>query len=71
VSEFHISNSKIEQVNESGNNYKIAGNNASSEQGSVVQTTGNENKVTVQPPKESFLATLWNKIKTGWKWLFG
>ncbi len=63
---FNIENSKIDQFNNTGNNYKQTskeGNNAISEQGSVVQTEGTENKVGVNKPNDSLLVTLWNKIK--------
>jgi 3-polyprenyl-4-hydroxybenzoate decarboxylase len=69
MSNFNISGSKIDQLNNSGNNYKQTskeGNNAISEQGSVVQTEGTENKVEVNKPKESLLASIWSKLKSLW-----
>jgi hypothetical protein len=44
---------------------------ASSEKGNVVQTSGESNRVQVDLPKESFLRTLWKKIKACWKWITG
>ena len=72
MTEFNIRNSNIEQMTDSGNNYKItgaSGNVAISEQGVTVQTVGDQNKV--QVGKESFWALLWSKIKACWKWLVG
>jgi hypothetical protein len=74
MSEFNIQNSKVEQVNDGGNNYKFTGNsntNAISEKGNVVQTTGTGNKVQVDHSKPSLLSMLWTKIKACWKWLTG
>jgi hypothetical protein len=56
------------QFNQTNNN-KGDVNNAISETGNVVQTTGTGNKVRVEQPKETFWATLWNKLKACWKWL--
>lgn len=73
MSEFNIQNSKIEQLNDSGNNYKLVnrdGNNAVSEEGNIVQAAGAHNKVQVDR-KASFLAMLWAKIKVLWKWIKG
>jgi hypothetical protein len=38
-------------------------NNAISQQGNVVQTTGSGNKVRVENPKKSFWGMLWEKLK--------
>jgi hypothetical protein len=46
-------------------------NNAISEKGSVVQTTGADNRVQVDHLKEGVWAALWKKVKACWKWLFG
>ena len=74
MTQFNIHNSKIEQANDSGNNYKMtskSGNNTVSQNGNVVQTDGTQNKVQVDKPGESSLSMLWAKIKMGWKWLVG
>ncbi len=73
MSEFNIENSKIEQLSDSGNNYKItgaSGNVAISQQGGTVQTVGDENKVQVGQT-ESFWKLLWGKVKAGWKVVAG
>jgi hypothetical protein len=78
MSTFNINNSKVEQLNDSGNNIKFAGkaeNNTVAEEGNVVQTTGAENKVTVdkpkEEPKEGFWAQAWKKVVVCWKWIRG
>lgn len=66
---FNISSSKIEQLNNSGNNNKQTskdGSNAISEQGSIVQAEGAANKVEVNKPKESLMASVWGKLKSLW-----
>ncbi len=75
MAEFNIDNSKVEQLNDAGDNIKIIGNSgqiAISQDGNTVQTAGTGNKVKVeQGKKEGFLSELWDKIKGCWKWLFG
>ena len=69
MAEFNIHGSKIEQLSESGNNYKIAGTTskvAISEQGYVTQTEGSGNKVQVDHPKDGILKKI---VKACWKWL--
>ena len=47
-------------------------NNAVSERGSVVQSIGGiGNKNTIEPPKSGFWGTLFGKLKSLWKWIFG
>jgi hypothetical protein len=46
-------------------------NNALSEKGNVVQTTGSGSKVQVDHPKEHFWMTLFKKVVSWVKWLFG
>jgi hypothetical protein len=58
------------QFNQTNNNTGDV-NNAISEKGNVVQTTGAGNKVQVDRPKDSFWGTLWQKVKGCWKWLAG
>jgi hypothetical protein len=73
MTEFNIQGSKIEQLNESGNNYKItggSGNMALSDKGSLVQTIGDQNKVQVNE-KPSFWGQLWVWIRACWKWIAG
>jgi len=72
MTKFNISNSQVEQLSDTGNNYKFAGkaeNIALSEQGNVVQTMGTGNKVQMGNPEKGLLAMIWKKIKAGWKWL--
>jgi hypothetical protein len=72
MSEFNIKNSKIEQLNTSGNNYKVtaAGNVAVTEKGGTVQTVGTGNKVHVDH-KPGILSLLWQRVKSCWKWFIG
>jgi hypothetical protein len=73
MTQFNIHNSKVEQVNDGGNNYKLvsdSGNNAVSEKGNIVQTAGTQNKVQVDH-KDGFWSMLWEKIKGLWKWITG
>jgi len=58
------------QFNQTNNNAGDV-NNAMSETGNVVQTTGTGNKVQVDHRKESFSGMLWKKIKACWKWFVG
>jgi hypothetical protein len=70
---FNIHNSRVEQLSDSGNNYKFAGKaetNAVSEKGNVVQTTGTGHTVQVDKAKDGFWSMLWGKIKAAWKWFF-
>ena len=74
MTKFNITNSKVEQLSDTGNNYKFAGkaeNIALSDQGDVVQTTGTGNQVEVSQPEEGILAKLWKAVKAGWSWLMG
>ena len=73
MSQFNIRNSKIEQLNESGDNYKLVskdGNNAVTERGNIVQTAGTRNKVQVDH-KVGFWSMLWGKIKSLWTRIAG
>jgi hypothetical protein len=70
MTQFNITNSQVEQLTDSGNNYKLvsdSGNNAISAKGNVVQVAGDENKVQVDHKKEGFWSMLWKKIKSWWK----
>jgi hypothetical protein len=71
MTSFNIQNSKVEQINDRGNNYKISGsgNNAISEKGNVAQAVGDENKVTAG--QHSLWAQVWDKLVAFWKWLRG
>ena len=72
MAEFNIENSKIEQLNDAGNNIKITGNSghvAISEKGNAVQTEGEKNKINVGEKKDDFWTLLWGKVKACWKWL--
>jgi hypothetical protein len=58
------------QFNQTNNNTGDV-NNAISEKGNVVQTTGTRNNVQVDQPKPGFWSQVWGKIKAFWKWMFG
>jgi hypothetical protein len=58
------------QFNQANNNAGDV-NNAISEKGTVVQTSGTGNKVQVDRPKESLWGMLWTKVKACWKWIVG
>lgn len=69
MSNFNIHGSKIDQLNSTGNNIKQTsrdGHNAITEQGNVVQTEGDNNKVDTNKSKEGLLATIWGKLKSLW-----
>jgi hypothetical protein len=66
MASFNIRDSKIDQLSESGNNYQFtneSGNNTVSENGSVVQTEGRDNRIQVNKPAESLWSSLWAKAK--------
>jgi hypothetical protein len=69
MANFNINNSKVEQVNDQGDNVKVTGNKGSvavtKGEGQTVQTTGSENKVSVEKPKDSLLKKAWKAMK-GW-----
>jgi hypothetical protein len=70
MTQFNITNSQVEQLTDSGNNYKLvsdSGNNSIVEKGNVAQASGTENKVQGDPKKEGFWSMLWKKIKSWWK----
>jgi hypothetical protein len=74
MSNVNISHSKIEQMSDSGNNYKFAGkaeNIALSEQGNAVQTTGTGNKLQVNKPEKGLWTVIWRKLKAAWKLFTG
>jgi hypothetical protein len=74
MTNFNIHNSKVEQISDTGNNYKLvsdSGNNAISEKGNLVQTEGAQNKVHAGLPKENLLSLLWAKLTACWKWMLG
>lgn len=59
------------QFNQTNNN-KGNVNNAIASKGNVVQTVGEENHIKVeQPAEESIWSTLTEKVKAGWKLIFG
>lgn len=58
------------QFNQVNNNQGNV-NNAISEKGNVVQTTGDQNKVQVAEPKEGFWTQAWKKFRSIWKWVTG
>ena len=74
MAEFNISNSKIEQLNNEGNNHKIANNSAPVvvSGGDAVQTGGKNNMVEVaQKEKPSFWAKAWEWLKGIWSGITG
>jgi hypothetical protein len=67
MAEFNVSNSKIEQMNDTGDNVKITGNQGSvaiTKDGQIAQTSGTGNTVEVNKPQSNWLKKLWNWIKT-------
>jgi hypothetical protein len=74
MSTFNIHNSTVEQLNDSGNNYKFAGKaeqNLVVEQGNAIQSVGDHNKNLITEPKKRFWSQLWAKVRAGWGWLTG
>jgi len=74
VAEFNISNSKIEQLNDAGDNLKISNNSAPVvvSGSDAVQTSGTNNMVEVAPKeKPSFGEKVWEWVKGCWKWITG
>jgi hypothetical protein len=77
VTNFNIQNSKIEQLNDKGDNIKLvseSGNNAVSQAGNVTQTSASASggSARIESPKEEgHLAWLWGKVKAGFWWLLG
>ena len=74
MAEFNITNSKIEQLNDAGDNLKISNNSAPVVVSGTdaVQTSGTNNMVEVAPKDEpSFWANVWEWVKGGWKWIIG
>lgn len=66
MSNFNIKNSKIEQLNEKGNNYKLssdAGNNVVSDSASIAQAQGSENRIQIAQARENLWLALWKRIK--------
>lgn len=74
MTEFNISNSKIEQLNDHGDNVKVAGNSApvvvaGSE---AAQATGENNQLRIAPKNQPSLAAVIVKVvKRAWMWIFG
>jgi hypothetical protein len=61
TAKFNIQNSKIDQLNDSGNNIKLnseTGDNSVSESGNIVHTEGTENRVSVCQPKKGLWSSL-------------
>ena len=59
------------QFNQTNNN-KGNVNNAIASKGNVVQTVGEGNNIEIeQPAEESIWSTLTEKVKAGWKLIFG
>jgi len=71
---FNVNNSKIDQLNDTGNNYQLSstsGKIALSIHGSAVQVDGENNRVAVDHQKTDCLTKGWNVLKQAGKWLFG
>lgn len=67
MTKFNIVNSKVEQMNNSGNNYKTSADNyAISSQGDVVQLVGDSSQ---SYDNSAFWPQLLNKIKSCWKFI--
>jgi hypothetical protein len=74
MSTFNIHNSKVEQLNDGGNNYKFAGKadqNLVVEKGNAVQSHGDHNKNQITEPKKSFWSQVWVKLKGLWGCISG
>jgi len=74
MTQFNIQGSKIEQLSDKGNNYKVTsetGNIAFAEKGNAVLTEGTQNRVQVDRPKDNLVSMLWAKLKRLWAWAFG
>jgi len=62
-----VVNMKSHQTNKNAGDV----NNAMSEEGNVIQTVGDQNKVQIEQPMGSFWIMLWKKLKQCWKWITG
>jgi hypothetical protein len=74
VAEFNIAHSKIEQVNDTGANYKVANNSApvTVSGGDSVQTIGTGQTVRASlSERQSVVAKLWGWVRRAWNWMFG
>ncbi|HQU42191.1 MAG: hypothetical protein B7Z73_08615 [Planctomycetia bacterium 21-64-5] len=63
MTQFNINGSEVGQLNDKGNNYQFSGNNALSEKGDAVLSTGVQNKLELGHSKPNFLSMLWGKVK--------
>lgn len=69
----NILNSKIDQLNNEGDNVKIERNSAPVNVAGIdaVQTIGGENLVQTNKKEESFILKIVELIKKCWRWLIG
>ncbi|HWA98776.1 MAG TPA: hypothetical protein VG713_09805 [Pirellulales bacterium] len=72
MTDFNISDSKIEQANSRGDNYKVTGNSApvAISGRDAVQAGGGNSKASLNHGS-SLLAKLWRTVKTCWAYFFG
>lgn len=72
MAEFNISNSKVDQLNDAGDNIKVTGNQGAiaftDQNGQTTQITGNENKSVVNKPESGIWGKLWKKISGLFGW---
>jgi hypothetical protein len=67
MTQFNITNSKIDQLNDKGDNIKVGentGNIAVSQTGTAVSSSGAASRVQASIPKTGVLTTLWKWIKS-------
>jgi len=74
MTNFNINNSKVEQLNDTGDNVKVVGNSGNivmSDHGDVIQATGHDIKVKTEKGKEGLWSMLVKKIKAVGTWFIG
>ena len=74
MTNFNIRDSKVEQLNQDGDNIKLVGNSGNvvvSSKGDVVQSIGDQNKPSINQPKPSLWSLICKKIVAIWLWFKG
>ena len=73
MAEFNIQNSKIEQLNDTGGNYKVSSNSGAVGQNvNQVQNSGTINSLSQSAGKDkSLIEKIWGWIKKAWLWIKG